>query len=319
MSRKIAALRVLCERRVAKRFQETTKGMKAEQISLHLQSVLAAALVNPGIVVAEITKGRAMALQVGGVRGSTRPVLLALPCNGQEERETFRRLVMALTHEVSALVTGPVLPDASTVVRALIAEWLKITTLEWRGDQSDTAERIRGSVPTKKRNGRSPRRRSKPRTKRSARTRRKKHIEKKTKSDLASPHPDFPDVSAKPIDWRPGRRGRPPRGAVRRRDGSWTIPKGFRVIQGKVHPPLTITGKAVSLRKTSPTSSQKDRHNPAQHATEETGKPDTFTSEAEVPPQPISEESPAEAQTEKPSSSDSGTETSSGEAREEPP
>lgn len=266
MSRKIAALRVLCERRVAKRFQETTKSMKAEQVSLHLQSVLAAALVNPSFLVADILRGRAMALQVGMVRGSTRPVLLALPCNGQEERETFRRLVMALTHEVSALVTGPVLPDASTVVRALIAEWLKITTLNWRGDQPDNAERIRGSVPTKKRNGRSPKRRSKPRTKHSARTRRKKHIKKKAKSDLASPHPDFPDVSAKPIDWRPGRRGRPPRGAVRRKDGSWTIPNGFRVIGGKVHPPLPAQDRPQQKQVHSPKLRERVRPTPEESA-----------------------------------------------------
>lgn len=238
MKRKITAMRVLCERSTAAQFEAITKGMTVAQISLHLQSVLAAALTNPRFVVASIAKGGAMALQVGKARGAPKPVLLTLPCIGREERETFRRLVLALTWQVVALIDGPVMPDSSTVVRALISEWLRITTLGQRNDLAGTPKRKRGSPQTKKRRARSSKRRGMPGPSRAALPRRKKSVEKTAKAQLRLPHPDFPDVSARPIDWRPGRRGRPPLGAVRRKDGSWTIPDGYRVIRGKVHPPL---------------------------------------------------------------------------------
>ena len=67
---------------------------------------------------------------------------------------------------------------------------------------------------------------------------RRKQKKGNAKPDWTKPHPDFPDVSAEPIDWRPGKRGRPPLGAKRRKDGSWIIPEGYRVVRGKVHPPL---------------------------------------------------------------------------------
>lgn len=303
MNRKIAALRVLCERNTATQFANVTKGLTVAQVSLHFQSVLAAALTNPRFVMAGIVK--AMALQVGKARGAARPVLLTVPCIGREEREIIRRLVQTLTWQVSALVEGPDMPDASTVVRALISEWLSVTTLGQHTDPMSIAGRRRGSHQTKKQKARSSKTLGKTRSKRSARPRRKKPVKKSPTVDRDSPHPDFPDVSVRPIDWRPGRRGRPPLGATRNKNGRWIIPTGFRVINGKVHPPLPPSHNPASVKKESPRISQQTQPTRTQRGAYEREQPDAAVNNAEGLQQP------SPKTTKMPSSSEKGTETES--------
>lgn len=302
MNRRVVALRVLCERPVADRFENLTSGMKVAQISLHLQSVLAAALINPAIVVKDIVRGKAMALQVSNCRGSLRPVLLSLPCNGAEEREVLRRLVQALTWEVGALMAGPDLPDASTIVRALLREWMEISKL----NREYPSER-RGGVPhgigsQGNRKPRPARTQAKKSTSGAPRMRRRKSVEQEIKPDR--PHAEHPDVSATPISWKPGGRGRPPLGAFQSDDGTWHLPEDFLEIRGNIHPPLAIFRSAKSVREILRQVGQKDRRKRLQRQTKERMEAQESTGHAQplpkatpqptdaIPPKMTPEQSP---------------------------
>lgn len=74
--------------------------------------------------------------------------------------------------------------------------------------------------------------------------------QKRRLARMPQPHPDFPDVQKSPAAWKPGTRGRPPKGTRRTRDGKWLPPKGWQEIAGKWHPPVA-TGRA---RRKTPTS-----------------------------------------------------------------
>lgn len=249
MSRQITAFRLLVERPIAKRFGQATVGMKAGRIALHLKSVLAAAIINPSFLLPSISSGRALSLQLGKLGGNQRPVLLAVYCNDSQDRDSLRRLLLALTSEVAGLMGGPVLPDASSVLRAVLAEWLSISVL----NRPDEPEKQARSKPKSRSVSR-----QKPWSVKSSRpslTSSKPPIRFRTPygwtrgEGNALPHPDYPDVSAVPVNWRPGQKGRPPRGATQGEDGSWMLPEGFRLIEGRVHMPLALFREAVSQRK----------------------------------------------------------------------
>lgn len=250
MNRRAVAYRVLVERKLARQFQRAIKGTKSAQVGLHLRSILAAALTNPTIVVEEIAEGRAMALQHSTNRITHRPMLLSLPCADRAERETFRRLIQALTWQVAALIDGPVMPDSSSVVRAILAAWLKITVLNPAQHRNNGIELRPVSESTKGRRTRSSRKGKKARSEGvTVSSRRKKPYGWTRSADRVVPHPEFPAVSSVPVDWKPGGKGRPPVGSYRGKSGKWHLPKGFKVIDGKVHPPLEIFREAVSKRK----------------------------------------------------------------------
>lgn len=249
MSRQVTAFRLLVERPIAKRFGQATVGMKAGRIALHLRSVLAAAIINPSFLLPSISSGRALSLQLGKQRGHQRPVLLAVYCNDSQDRDSLRRLLLALTSEVAGLVGGPVLPDASSVLRALLAEWLNISSL----NRPDEAEEQARSNPEFRSLGRQkplpPKssRRSPSTTK--ARPTRRKPYGWTSSADRVVPHSEFPSLSSIPVDWRPGKKGRPPVGSYQSKDGKWHLPNGFKLIDGQVYPPMALFRDAASKRK----------------------------------------------------------------------
>jgi hypothetical protein len=51
-------------------------------------------------------------------------------------------------------------------------------------------------------------------------------------------HPKHPSVQAEPLGWQPGKRGRPPKGVTRLKNGTYKFPKGYLEIDGLWHAPL---------------------------------------------------------------------------------
>lgn len=318
MSRQVTAFRLLVERPIAKRFGQATVGMKAAQIALHLKSVLAAALINPSFLLPSISSGRALSLQLGKLRGNQRPVLMAVYCNDSQERDSLRRLLLALTSEVAGLVGGPVLPDASSVFRALLAEWLSISALN---QPDELEEQARTSTES-----RSARRRKLGSVKPSRKSLSSSKVQRRQKpygwtrgEGKALPHPDYPDVSAVPVNWRPGAKGRPPRGATQSEDGSWMLPAGFRLIEGRVHMPLALFREADSKRKAKRKTSKQRRRpstkpvqrgvRPKETPSEETSRLRQTPEQPESsslrmptePPSPPEQETPVEGNSTEPS------------------
>ncbi|HRJ79474.1 MAG TPA: hypothetical protein PLF37_13285 [Planctomycetota bacterium] len=282
MNRRAVAIRVLCERKLAKQFRQATKDMKAAQVGLHLKSVIAAALMNPDFIVSSMTKSRALALQYGTNRVALRPVLLPIPCSDKGERESIRRLVQALTWQVAALMNGTVLPDESSVVRALLGAWLKITVLNSASKRRQDAGEQPVIDPASRWETRSLRKRKKSRSTKTDRSRRRKAYQWAPDSLRATPHPRFPEVAAQPVDWEPGRKGRPPRGAKQNKNGSWRVPRGFRIIDGRVHPPLEHLRDAVSVRQILPKVGEQNRRRRAKKVVQERIAPKEIASEAET-------------------------------------
>lgn len=238
MRKRMATLRFLIDRRTAGRFAELTNRMKPAQIGLHFQSVLAASIVNPTAVLTRLVGDGFLDRQVSIFRPNQKPVLLELRCEDVEQRDAIRRLLTALTAELTNQLAGPVMPDASTVVRALVAEWVEFTVL----NRSGNAARARQPVALESRRPtHTPQseRRSATTTVVPHKRRRKERKPSRRKSiDPNKPHPDFPDVCWKPIAWRPKRRGRPPKDALRNGRGEWLPPPGWRIIRNRWHQPV---------------------------------------------------------------------------------
>lgn len=230
MRKRMATLRFLIDRRTAGRFAELTDRMKPAQIGLHFQNVLAASISNPTAVLTRLVGDGLLDRQVSVFRPNQKPVLLELRCEDVEQRDAIRRLLTALTAELASQLAGPVIPDPSTVVRALVANCVETSVLH-RSEPSARRQQGAGtgnrrthpeSVPAKPRK----------RRRKEGKTVRRKPI------DWSKPHPDFPDVLAHAIAWRPGRRGRPPLNALRNGHGIWSPPPGWRIIRGRWHPPI---------------------------------------------------------------------------------
>ncbi|MBE7491085.1 MAG: hypothetical protein HS108_04930 [Planctomycetes bacterium] len=287
MNRRAVALRVLCERKLARQFQEATRGMRAAQVGVHVQSIIAAALLNPSFVVEEITKGRAMALQCSTNRITHRPMLLTLPCADRTERETLRRLVLALTWLVAAQIDGPILPDSSSVVRALLGAWLNITVLNPAHNRSKGVGDQPAHESTKGKTARTPRTGKKARSEGvTMPPRRKKPYGWTRSADRSVPHPDFPAVSSVPVDWRPGGKGRPPVGSYQSEDGKWHLPKGFKLIDGQVYPPMALFRDAASRRKHQRDADRQSRKRRTRRSASEARVSEQAASEPEANLQP---------------------------------
>lgn len=239
MRKRVAALRFLIDRHVAGRFVELTGSQKPATVGRHLLEKLAAAMAKPTKLLTRLVGDGHLDRQMSVFRPPRRPVLLSFQCEDSGQRDAIRRMLIALAAELAGELAGPVIPDASTVFRAIIADWVdssgqgesqavarKRQPVERRGHRDMTDERLTpGPAPSEARK----------------RRRNKRKLAKKKPIDWSKPHAEFPDVSAHAIAWRPGRRGRPPADALRNGRGEWMPPPGWRVIRGRWHQPLLST------------------------------------------------------------------------------
>lgn len=250
MRKRVAALRFLIDRHVAGRFVELTGHKKPATVGRHLLETLAAAMAKPTKLLTRLVRDGHLDRQMSVFRPPRRPVLLNFQCEDSRQRDAIRRMLIALAAELAGELAGPVIPDASTVFRAIIADWVDFS------GQSESQAVARKRQPVERRGHgdviderRTPK--SEPRRKRRLGRKRRK-LAKKQPIDWSKPHAEFPDVSARAIAWRPGRRGRPPKDALRSGHGEWMPPPGWRVIRGRWHPAIAVEGEQSAERMLSP-------------------------------------------------------------------
>ncbi|MBX3473083.1 MAG: hypothetical protein KF754_01725 [Planctomycetes bacterium] len=250
MRKRVAALRFLIDRHFAGHFVELTGSKKPATVGQHLLEKLAAAMAKPTKLLTRLVRDGHLDRQVSAFRPPRRPVLLSFQCEDSGQRDAIRRMLIALAAELAGELAGPVIPDASTVFRAIIADWVdssgqsesqsiarKRQPVERLGHRDVTDQRLTpGPAPSKVRK----------------RRRNKRKLAKKKPIDWSKAHPEFPDVSAQAIAWRPGRRGRPPHDALRNGRGEWIPPPGWRVIRGRWHPAIAVDGEQSAERMLSP-------------------------------------------------------------------
>lgn len=234
MRRRVATLRVLLDRKIADRLRQVIEGVKPAQIGQQVLNILAAMLTKPSSAISRLVKDGLLDRQVSVFRPNQKPVLFQLPCRDSEQRDAVRRLLMALACELAAQLSGPVIPDASTILKAVVMEWLDANSLDRRPDA------LRASRSAQAEPIQLPSRRTSLISAQFRRRRKKRRTKAVTpRLDPNDPHPNFPDVCRVPIAWRPNRRGRPPKDALRNGRGEWLPPPGWRVIRNRWHAPLT--------------------------------------------------------------------------------
>jgi hypothetical protein len=229
VKKKPVVLQFLFDRHLARRFAQRVEAMAADRVPLLMQSLLSAALIDPAFLVKHLKKYDFLNRQISTQRGLIKPQVISIHCKDEAERRALCRTLLAVTVEATAALGGPVLPDPTTVLAALVECWV-----------ADAA-----ALRPK---GRAAHRKSKSAFVRPAtRFRRddlpplappKKSKDKSSRPGSVLPHPEYPDVAKQPITWRPGSRGRPPKEAWCNGYGVWVPPAGWRVIRGAWHPPL---------------------------------------------------------------------------------
>lgn len=229
MKTKSVMLEILIDRHLARRLAQRTGDMKPEGLFLLVQSLLTTALVNPVPVVKHIRKFEFLERQISTQRGLIRPKVLSIDCFTEQQRQALCRTILAVTVEVAAALEASVLPDSTTILAALLERW--VVDMEALGEKRPKSKPQPNEALTRP-------------AKRFRRDNlpplfpKKKAAPKKSRRQRVHAHPEFPDVQKKPITWRPGTRGRPPKGAICHESGAWTPPIGWRVIRGLWHPAI---------------------------------------------------------------------------------
>ncbi len=247
-------LHFLFDRHLARRFAQHVETMEPGSVSLLMQSLLSAALIDPSFLVKHIRKYDFLERQISTQRGLIKPEVISIHCRDDSERRALCRTILAVTVEVSAKLDATVLPDPTTVIAALVECWVAEKVAKRKKAEpnrkkpklghSRPAKRFRRDdlpplVPPRKPKAKIP------------------------KSGDVQPHPDYPDVAKKPIAWRPGTRGRPPKEAWTNGRGAWLPPPGWRVIRGRWHQPISDSADAaeavgVVIREEAETSAGED-------------------------------------------------------------
>lgn len=229
MKAKLVTLEFLIDRHLARRLAERLGDTKPEGLFLLVQSLLAAAIVNPLPVVKHLRKFEYLDRQLSTQRGLIRPRVISITCGDNGQRQALCRTMLAVTAAVAAALDGSVLPDPTTVLAALLELWV-VEKETPKGKQAKAAPQPMEAIarPAKRfRRDNLPPLFPK-----------KKAAKGKSRRGQVHAHPEFPDVKKLPIRWRPGTPGRPPKGACCDERGLWTPPAGFRVIRGLWHEPI---------------------------------------------------------------------------------
>jgi len=226
---KTTTLQFLIDRHLARRLAQRSGDMKSEELFLLVQSLLTAALVNPVPVVKHIRKYEYLDRQISTQHGLIRPKVISINCFTDQQRQALCRTILAVTVEVAAALDTFVLPDSTTILAALLERW--VVDMEALGDKRPLSKTYSNESLTR------PAKRFR-RDNLPPLLPKKKATPKSSRRKRVHAHPEFPEVQKTPIAWRPGTRGRPPKGAICHESGAWTPPEGFRVIRGLWHAPM---------------------------------------------------------------------------------
>ncbi len=258
---KATTLQFLIDRHLARRLAQRAGDMKPEGLLLLMQSLMTNALVNPVPVVKHIRKFAYLDRQISTQRGLIRPKVFSIDCFNDQQRQALCRTMLALTVEVAAALDASVLPDSTTVLAALLERWVvDMEALDGKRPQGKPQPNESLTRPAKRfrRDNLPP---LLPKKKATPKSSRRKRVHA---------HPEFPEVQKTPIAWRPGTRGRPPKGAICHESGAWTPPEGFRVIRGLWHAPMEPSEPLSRSTEACPNAEE----NTAQDATAGEGDPE---------------------------------------------
>lgn len=229
MKAKHTTLQFLFDRHLARRFAQRAGDLDAGDFFRLAKSLLAGALLNPGFLVKHMRKYDFLGRQISTQKGLVKPQVISIECGDEVERRALSRAILAVTVEIASAMDSSVLPDATTVFSALIECWITdaMATKHQRPKELPRRELAFARPAKRYRRDNLP-----------PLSPQKKVTANKSRLRQVLPHPDFPDVTKQPIAWRPGSKGRPPKGSQCDEHGNWSPPTGWKVIRGRWHPSI---------------------------------------------------------------------------------